>query len=59
MLKYFMDYRGKIPNKLIRKAAFKDQHFDATNYNFLYKEVDKVTEKVRSAKCTTCKMATD
>lgn len=44
MLKLFQDYRGKVPNKLIRKAAFKDQHFDA-NCNFLYQDVDKVTEK--------------
>ncbi|XP_050399504.1 serine/threonine-protein kinase PRP4 homolog [Patella vulgata] len=47
MLKFMMDLKGKIPNKLIRKSMFKDQHFDA-NYNFLYREVDKVTlrEKV-------------
>lgn len=44
MLKFFMDLRGKIPNKVIRKGAFKDQHFDA-NCNFLYHEIDKVTER--------------
>ncbi|ODM96218.1 Serine/threonine-protein kinase prp4 [Orchesella cincta] len=44
MLKYFMDVKGKFPNKLIRKGAFRDNHFDG-NYNFLYREVDKVTEK--------------
>ncbi|KAH0534896.1 serine/threonine-protein kinase PRP4 homolog [Cotesia glomerata] len=44
MLKFFMDLKGKMPNKLIRKGAFKDQHFDA-NCNFLYHEVDKVTER--------------
>ncbi|KAI1281903.1 Serine/threonine-protein kinase PRP4 -like protein [Halotydeus destructor] len=44
MLKLFMDLRGKIPNKLIRKSAFKDQHFDSS-CNFLSHEVDKVTEK--------------
>ncbi|XP_044731851.1 serine/threonine-protein kinase PRP4 homolog [Chrysoperla carnea] len=44
MLKYFMDAKGKIPNKVIRKGAFKEQHFD-TNCNFLYHEVDKVTER--------------
>lgn len=47
MLKFFMDLKGKMPNKLIRKGAFKDQHFDA-NCNFLYHEVDKVTERVRN-----------
>lgn len=46
MLKYFMDLRGKFPNKLIRKAAFRDQHFDGDN-NFLYQDFDRVTEKVK------------
>lgn len=45
MLKFFMDLKGKMPNKLIRKGTFKDQHFDG-NCNFLYHEVDKVTERV-------------
>lgn len=45
MLKFFMDMKGKMPNKLIRKGTFKEQHFDS-NYNFLYHEVDKVTERV-------------
>lgn len=45
MLKFFMDVKGKFPNKVIRKGAFKDQHFDS-NYNFLYHEIDKVTERV-------------
>jgi len=45
MLKYFMDLKGKMPNKLVRKGAFKDNHFDQ-NCNFLSHEVDKVTERV-------------
>lgn len=45
MLKFFMDLKGKMPNKLIRKGSFKDLHFDS-NCNFLYHEVDKVTERV-------------
>lgn len=45
MLKYMMDLRGKPPNKVIRKSFFKDQHFDQ-NLNFLYHEVDKVTDLV-------------
>ncbi|XP_015125476.1 serine/threonine-protein kinase PRP4 homolog [Diachasma alloeum] len=44
MLKFFMDLKGKMPNKLIRKGTFKEQHFDS-NCNFLYHEVDKVTER--------------
>lgn len=45
MLKYFMDLKGKMPNKFIRKGAFKDQHFDNV-CNFLYRDVDRVTERV-------------
>uniref|UniRef100_G1QD90 Serine/threonine-protein kinase PRP4 homolog n=1 Tax=Myotis lucifugus TaxID=59463 RepID=G1QD90_MYOLU len=44
MLKLTMDLKGKMPNKMIRKGVFKDQHFDQ-NLNFMYIEVDKVTEK--------------
>lgn len=45
MLKFFMDVKGKVPNKVVRKGAFRDQHFDV-NCNFLYHEIDKVTERV-------------
>lgn len=48
MLKFFMDLKGKIPNKVVRKGVFKDQHFDS-QCNFLYHEVDKVTERVCDA----------
>ncbi|KAI6226740.1 PRP4 pre-mRNA-processing factor 4-like protein [Aphelenchoides besseyi] len=44
MLKFMMDSRGKPPNKLIRRSTFKDQHFDQ-NCNFLYHEIDKVTNR--------------
>ncbi|CAD5231254.1 unnamed protein product [Bursaphelenchus xylophilus] len=44
MLKFMMDMKGKLPNKVIRKAIFKDQHFDF-NCNFIYNEVDKVTQR--------------
>lgn len=40
-----MDLKGKMPNKVIRKGAFKDQHFDGA-CNFLYRDMDKVTERV-------------
>lgn len=45
MLKFFMDLKGKIPNKVVRKGQFKDLHFDA-NCNFLSHEIDKITERV-------------
>lgn len=45
MLKYMMEVKGKLPNKMIRKGMFRNQHFDE-NCNFLYVEVDKVTQRV-------------
>ena len=47
MLKLMMDYKGKIPNKMVRKGVLREQHFDE-NCNFLYHEVDKVTQRVRN-----------
>ena len=44
MLKLFMELKGKIPNKLIRKGQFRAQHFD-DQCNFLSHETDKVTQK--------------
>lgn len=45
MLKLIMELTGKMPNRLIRKGIYRDQHFDS-NYNFRYREIDKVTQKV-------------
>ena len=47
MLKLMMDVKGKMPNRVVRKGAFKDSHFDSS-YNFLYREVDRVTNRVRA-----------
>ncbi|XP_034658400.1 serine/threonine-protein kinase prp4 isoform X2 [Drosophila subobscura] len=44
MLKFFMDVKGKIPNRIVRKGQFREQHFDQ-NCNFLYHEIDKLTER--------------
>ncbi|KAH9499749.1 hypothetical protein Btru_077728, partial [Bulinus truncatus] len=44
MLKTIMDYKGRIPNKMIRKGMFKDQHFDSS-YNFRHHEMDKITQR--------------
>lgn len=46
MLKFMMDLKGKIPNKLIKRSQFRDAHFDAS-CSFVYREVDKVTHRVR------------
>jgi hypothetical protein len=45
MLKLFMDLKGKISHKLVRKGMFKEHHFDE-KCNFIYKEIDRVTERV-------------
>ncbi|KOB63528.1 Serine/threonine-protein kinase PRP4-like protein [Operophtera brumata] len=42
MLKCFMDLKGKIPVKCIRKGKFKDQHFNYKN-NFLLHKKDEFT----------------
>eukprot|EP00092_Neocalanus_flemingeri_P034477 GFUD01037488.1.p1 GENE.GFUD01037488.1~~GFUD01037488.1.p1 ORF type:complete len:872 (-),score=308.97 GFUD01037488.1:41-2599(-) len=44
MLKMFMELKGKIPNKIIRKGQFKDNHFDSSCC-FMYHELDKVTQR--------------
>ncbi|CAH1112800.1 unnamed protein product, partial [Psylliodes chrysocephalus] len=58
MLKFFMDVKGKFPNKVIRKGAFKEQHFDS-NYNFLYHEIDKVTEREKVVVMSVVKVSRD
>lgn len=54
MLKFFMDVKGKFPNKVIRRGAFREQHFDS-NCNFLYHEIDKVTEREKIVVMTVVK----
>ena len=44
MLRMFMELKGKIPNKLIRRGAFRAQHFD-DGCSFRYHETDKVTQR--------------
>jgi len=53
-----MDFKGKLSNKLIRKGAFKDQHFDSS-FNFLYREVDKLTEREKVVVMSTVNSARD
>jgi serine/threonine-protein kinase PRP4 len=45
MLKYFVEVKGAVPKKLLRKAAFKEKHFDRDG-NLRVSEIDKVTGKV-------------
>ncbi|VEL16696.1 unnamed protein product [Protopolystoma xenopodis] len=47
MLRLMMEVKGKMPNRVIRRGAFRNQHFD-DQFNFLYHEVDKVTQKAKT-----------
>ena len=47
MLKLMMEVKGKMPHRVAKRGILKDQHFDSS-FNFLYTEVDKVTEKVHA-----------
>lgn len=44
MLKFHMDLKGKFPHKVVRRGQFREQHFDSS-FNFLYQEIDRVTER--------------
>ena len=44
MMKLFMELKGKIPNKLIRKGMFRNNHFDE-NCTYMAHEIDKVTQR--------------
>src|SRR5690242_16711404 len=42
MLRLMMELRGKFPHKMLRRAAFRSQHF-TDDFDFMNKEVDRVT----------------
>ncbi len=44
MLRMFMELKGKLPNKIIRRGLFKNLHFDE-NCCFLSHETDRVTQR--------------
>jgi len=44
MLKLMQDVKGRMSHKIVKKAAFREKHFD-DNFNFMYVEVDKITQK--------------
>ncbi|GFN95331.1 serine/threonine-protein kinase prp4 homolog [Plakobranchus ocellatus] len=58
MLKTIMDYKGRIPNKMIRKGMFRDQHFDQS-YNFLHHEMDKITQREKVTTITSINATKD
>ena len=45
MLRLIMETRGRIPNRVVRRGTLRHSHFD-DQCNFLYHDVDKVTQKV-------------
>ena len=45
MLKLMFDVKGRMPNKVVKKAMFREKHFDE-NFNFMFIETDKITQKV-------------
>ena len=56
MLKLHMDIGGKVPNKLLRRAQFRDQHFD-DDLNFLQRDIDKVSNKVSAKLARSSRLA--
>ena len=40
----FMELKGKLPNKIIRRGLFRAQHFDES-CSFMSHETDKVTQR--------------
>ncbi|XP_069361410.1 serine/threonine-protein kinase PRP4 homolog isoform X1 [Maniola hyperantus] len=51
MLKCFMDLKGRIPSRIIRKGKFKDQHFNYNN-NFLMHKTDEFTGREKVVEVT-------
>ena len=45
MLKLMFDVKGRMPNKVVKKAMFREKHFDES-FNFMFVETDKITQKV-------------
>ncbi|XP_066919498.1 serine/threonine-protein kinase PRP4 homolog [Clytia hemisphaerica] len=44
MLKLMFDVKGRMPNKVVKKAMFREKHFDES-FNFMFIETDKITQK--------------
>ncbi|XP_064073811.1 serine/threonine-protein kinase PRP4 homolog [Vanessa tameamea] len=58
MLKCFMDLKGKIPSRVVRKGKFKDQHFNYNN-NFLLHKKDEFTGREKVVEITNITMSRD
>lgn len=58
MLKCFMDVKGRIPNRLIKRGKFKDQHFNYNN-NFLLHKKDEVTGRDKVVELVNIKVTRD
>lgn len=53
MLKLFMEYKGKIPHKIIKSGEFWKKHFD-DNLDFKYFDTNKATRKKITRVVTDC-----
>ncbi|XP_041984914.1 serine/threonine-protein kinase PRP4 homolog [Aricia agestis] len=58
MIKCFMDLKGKIPNRLLKKSKFKDQHFNYNN-NFLLHKKDEFTGREKVVEMTNITVSRD
>lgn len=58
MIRLFMDLKGKVSHKLLRKSLFRERHFDE-QLNFLHHEIDKVTEREKVTMVTNVIRRTD
>eukprot|EP01083_Nonionella_stella_P250068 864053_1 len=58
MLNLFMEVRGKIPNRVLKKGAFTSMHFDS-DLAFLLNKTDEVTQTVMKKKIPIIKQKRD
>ncbi|CAH2235017.1 serine/threonine-protein kinase PRP4 homolog [Pararge aegeria] len=58
MLKCFMDLKGKIPSRILKKGKFKDQHFNYNN-NFLLHKIDEFTGREKVVEVTNITVSRD
>lgn len=50
MLRLFMELKGHLPNRMIKRGEFKDEHFDK-DCNFMQSQVDSHSGQVRLRRC--------
>ncbi|EFC49852.1 predicted protein [Naegleria gruberi] len=48
-LRLIMELKGKFPNKVLKRCAFRENHFESDGA-FLFREFDKLTKKIKISK---------